>query len=212
MIKKSDTTYIEELSASDMFDKAIGYSPDSNEGIQQDRAEAFEPKDYRNLLAKQTVKTWSSWAAAAGLVPMPALDLAAIAAVQVKMVYELCKIYDVSYKEEWVQSVVTGVATSSVTVLLSGQVSGAVLRFIPYVGPILSTLIQPTLAFASTYALGQVFIKQFESGQSLGSITVESVRDSYNKQFEKAKQLFKKKSIGSSGEAAKPLGDQPQAT
>ena len=212
MIKKSDTTNIEELSASDMFDKAIGYSPDSNEGIQQDRAEAFETKDYRNLLAKQTVKTWSSWAAAAGLVPMPALDLAAIAAVQVKMVYELCKIYDVSYKEEWVQSVVTGVATSSVTVLLSGQVSGTVVRFIPYVGPILSTLIQPTLAFASTYALGQVFIKQFESGQSLGSITVESVRDCYNKQTEKAKQLFKKKSIGSSGEAAKPLGDQPQAT
>ena len=195
-----------------MFDKEIEYSPDSNESIQQDRTEAFETKDYRNLLAKQTVKTWSSWAAAAGLVPMPALDLAAIAAVQVKMVYELCKIYDVPYKEERVQSVVTGVATSSVTVLLSGQVSGTVVRFIPYVGPILSTLIQPTLAFASTYALGQVFIKQFESGQSLGSITVESVRDSYNKQFEKAKQLFKKKSIGSSGEAAKPLGDQPQAT
>jgi len=212
MIKKSDTTNIEELSASDMFDKEIEYSPDSNQSIQQDRAEAFETKDYRNLLAKQTVKTWSSWAAAAGLVPMPALDLAAIAAVQVKMAYELCKIYDVPYKEERVQSVVTGVATSSVTVLLSGQVSGTVLRFIPYVGPILSTLIQPTLAFASTYALGQVFIKQFESGQSLGSITVESVRDSYNKQFEKAKQLFKKKSIGSSGEAAKPLGDQPQAT
>ncbi len=212
MIKKSDTTNIEELSASDMFDKEIEYSPDSNESIQQDRTEAFETKDYRNLLAKQTVKTWSSWAAAAGLVPMPALDLAAIAAVQVKMVYELCKIYDVPYKEERVQSVVTGVATSSVTVLLSGQVSGTVVRFIPYVGPILSTLIQPTLAFASTYALGQVFIKQFESGQSLGSITVESVRDSYNKQFEKAKQLFKKKSIGSSGEAAKPLGDQPQAT
>ncbi|CAN1485268.1 Protein of unknown function DUF697 [Burkholderiaceae bacterium] len=211
MIKKSDTTNIEELSASDMFDKEIEYSPDSNESIQQDRTEAFETKDYRNLLAKQTVKTWSSWAAAAGLVPMPALDLAAIAAVQVKMVYELCKIYDVPYKEERVQSVVTGVATSSVTVLLSGQVSGTVVRFIPYVGPILSTLIQPTLAFASTYALGQVFIKQFESGQSLGSITVESVRDSYNKQFEKAKQLFKKKSIGSSGEAAKPLGDQPQA-
>lgn len=212
MIKKSDTTNIEELSASDMFDKEIEYSPDSNESIQQDRTEAFETKDYRNLLAKQTVKTWSSWAAAAGLVPMPALDLAAIAAVQVKMIYELCKIYDVPYKEERVQSVVTGVATSSVTVLLSGQVSGTVVRFIPYVGPILSTLIQPTLAFASTYALGQVFIKQFESGQSLGSITVESVRDSYNKQFEKAKQLFKKKSIGSSGEAAKPLGDQPQAT
>ena len=211
MIKKSDTTNIEELSASDMFDKEIEYSPDSNESIQQDRTEAFETKDYRNLLAKQTVKTWSSWAAAAWLVPMPALDLAAIAAVQVKMVYELCKIYDVPYKEERVQSVVTGVATSSVTVLLSGQVSGTVVRFIPYVGPILSTLIQPTLAFASTYALGQVFIKQFESGQSLGSITVESVRDSYNKQFEKAKQLFKKKSIGSSGEAAKPLGDQPQA-
>lgn len=212
MIKKSDTTNIEELSASDMFDKEIEYSPDKNESIQQDRAEAFETKDYRNLLAKQTVKTWSSWAAAAGLVPMPALDLAAIATVQVKMVYELCKIYDVPYKEERVQSVVTGVATSSVTVLLSGQVSGAVLRFIPYVGPILSTLIQPTLAFASTYALGQVFIKQFESGQSLGSITVESVRDSYNKQTEKAKQLFEKKSMGSSGEAAKPLGDQPQAT
>ena len=212
MIKKSDTTNIEELSASDMFDKEIEYSPDSNESIQQDRTEAFETKDYRNLLAKQTVKTWSSWAAAAGLVPMPALDLAAIAAVQVKMVYELCKIYDVPYKEERVQSVVTGVATSSVTVLLSGQVSGTVVRFIPYVGPILSTLIQPTLAFASTYALGQVFIKQFESGRSLGSITVESVRDSYNKQTEKAKQLFEKKSMGSSGEAAKPLGDQPQAT
>ena len=52
--------------------------------------ESLMVKDFRRLLADQTVKNWSQWATVAGFIPLPLLDLAAISSVQIKMIYDLC--------------------------------------------------------------------------------------------------------------------------
>jgi uncharacterized protein (DUF697 family) len=123
---------------------------------------------------------------------VPGFDLAAIGGLQVKMIYELCKVYDIPYKKETVQSLLGGLAGSTLTVVASGYLSTRLFRFIPYAGPVLSAVIQPSLAFASTFALGQIFIRQFESGQSLTGLTAESVNSAYHEQLAKTKSLFKK--------------------
>jgi hypothetical protein len=54
-------------------------------------------------------------------------------------------------------------------------------------------VIQPGLAFVSTFALGRIFINKFESGQSLAGLTAEAVSSAYHEQLAKTKSLFKKK-------------------
>ena len=193
----------EDVSATDMFEHE-GSQAFSVEPPVVDKTVEVGSKNYRNLLARHTVKSWSTWAAAAGLIPVPALDLAAIGSLQVKMIYELCKVYGIPYKKETVQSLLAGLAGSTLTVLASGYLSTSVFRYVPYAGPVLSFVVQPGLAFASTYALGQIFIRQFESGQSLVGLTAEVVSSSYEEQLVKAKSLFKTKEQQSGVEVADP--------
>jgi len=183
---------VEDLSAIEMFDgeKTKPFSMNEPEVI---HSIDVGSKDYRNLFAEQTVKSWSTWAAAAGLIPVPVFDLAAIGGLQVKMVGELCKIYDIPYKKEAVQSLLGGLAGGTLTVLASGYLSERLFRYIPYAGPVLSVVVQPGLAFVSTLALGRIFINKFESGQSLAELTAEAVSSAYHEQLAKTKSLFKKK-------------------
>ena len=192
MSQNNNTAGTEEMSATEMFESE-GSKPFSVKVTIIQKSGDGDTKNYRNLLAQHTVKSWSTWAAAAGLIPVPVFDLAAIGGLQVKMIYELCKVYDVPYKKETVKSLVGGLAGSTLTVMASGYMSTRLFRFIPYAGPVLSTVIQPGLAFASTYALGQIFLRQFESGQSLTALTSESVNTAYHQQLAKSKSLFKKK-------------------
>ncbi len=193
----------QELSATDMFENEAT-NPFSGKKTIFVKVVEDGAINYRYLLAKHTVKSWSTWAAAAGLIPVPALDLAAIGSLQVKMIYELCKVYGIPYKKETVQSLLAGLAGSTLTVLASGYLSTSVFRYVPYAGPVLSFVVQPGLAFASTYALGQIFIRQFESGQSLVGLTAEVVSSSYEEQLVKAKSLFKTKEQQSGVEVADP--------
>ncbi len=191
MSKNNKATGAEDVSATNMFEheetKTFSVEPPI-----VDKTVEVGSTSYRNLLARHTVKNWSTWAATAGLIPVPGFDLAAIGSLQVKMVYELCKVYEIPYKKETVQSLLGGLAGSTLTVLASGYLSARLFRFVPYAGPVLSLVIQPGLAFASTFVLGHIFIRQFESGQSLVGLTAETVNSTYREQLAKTKSWFKK--------------------
>jgi len=192
MSKDNKVPAVEEMSATEMFgnEETKAFSVDESS---DDQAVEEGSKNYRALLAEQTVKNWSTYAAVAGVIPVPVLDLAAIGGLQVKMISELCKIYELPYKKEAVQSLLGGLAGGTLTMLASGYLSERLFRYIPYAGPVLSVVIQPGLAFVSTFALGRIFINKFESGQSLAGLTAEAVSSAYHEQLAKTKSLFKKK-------------------
>lgn len=191
MSQNNQANGAEDMSATDMFEHE-GTQPFSVEPPIVDKTVEVGSKNYRNLLARHTVKSWSTWAATAGLIPVPGVDLAVIGGLQVKMIHDLCQVYEIPYKKEAVQSIVGGLAGSTLTVLASGYLSARLFRFVPYAGPVLSIVIQPGLAFASTFVLGHIFIRQFESGQSLVGLTAETVSSTYREQLAKTKSWFKK--------------------
>lgn len=137
--------------------------------------------------AVATMQTYVAWSAGAGLLPIPGLDLGAIAAVQLKMLYDLSKLYELPFSASLVKSLIGALAGTALPVAASGAAASWV-KMIPVIGQISAVLVQPALTAASTYALGKVFIQHFESGGTFLDFDPESVREHYRAYFEEAHQ------------------------
>lgn len=143
------------------------------------------------VLANQAVSNWSQWASVAGCVSMPFLGTAAIGAVQLKMISELCLIYDVPFHKKIVKSTLLSLTASTLTEYTSRGISSVVARCVPLVGSSLAILVQPLMAYASTYALGAVFINHFESDATINAATITKLTPLYAAEFGHVKNLFK---------------------
>ena len=116
--------------------------------------------------ATEIVRSYYGWSAAAGLVPVPWLDFAAVVGVQVRMVEELAKLYGRSFDKHTVRPLVVALLSATGGCLLAGPMA-LLLRGVPVVGSLASLLTLPAMATASCWATGQVFIRHFESGGTL---------------------------------------------
>lgn len=159
--------------------------------------------DFRRLLSDQIVRNWSQWATVAGFIPIPLLDTTVIGGVQVKMIQELCKVYDIPFKEEIVKSALAAVTGSVSTSIVSNVLSGSIAKYVPYVGGVVSLATQPAVAYGSTYAVGALFTKHFESKGTLLDISVDSMKGLYKENYVKASSIFKKGKV----ESASPLSE-----
>ena len=139
----------------------------------------------RQARALQIVKANCGWSTAAGVIPVPLLDLAAIGAVQYRMVRQLTQLYDIPYNARTVDSIV-GALVGSGGVFIASPVAASALKLVPVAGAFLSTFVVPATAAASTFALGKVFIQHFESGGTLLSLDPEAHRNYYYNEFRKA--------------------------
>ena len=127
------------------------------------------------------------WAAAAGLVPIPWLDFAAIVALHLKMLRDVSAVYQHRFEAELTRPTVVALITSSGSWLLSWP-AASLLRAIPVIGPLASLATLPAFSAASCYATGKVFIQHFESGGTLLDFKPEKMRDYYAEQFAAARK------------------------
>jgi uncharacterized protein (DUF697 family) len=142
----------------------------------------------KELSAMQIVNKYSLYAGGVGLVPIPFVDMAGIAAVQVKMVSELAKHYETAFSNDRIKTVVTALIGSVVPTSLGYGMVGSMVKRIPVVGPIVGVITMPAFATAATYAVGKVFIQHFESGGTFLDLDPAEVRAYFSKQFAHAKK------------------------
>jgi uncharacterized protein (DUF697 family) len=143
----------------------------------------------RETRAMKVVKTWSQWSVAAGIVPVPLMDVALVSGIQVKMIYDLCQIYNIPFEKKSALAVASGLVGGSLSSGVARIAGEMALKTIPYVEQVL----QPTLAFATTYSMGYVFVKHFESSGTLMNFDTSKMNMYFQEQFEKSKKLFSKK-------------------
>jgi uncharacterized protein (DUF697 family) len=128
---------------------------------------------------------------ATSVVPAPGLDIAALTAIQVKMVHALAKVYEVPFSKELgrssIASLIGGVGAAS----LARGTFGSLIKLIPIVGPVAGALAMPVLAAASSYAVAKVFILHFESGGTLLDFDPERMREHYAQQLQEGKDVAK---------------------
>lgn len=142
----------------------------------------MEQDSKKKTEAEEIVRNHILWSMGAGAVPLPIIDVMAVTYVQLDMLKQLSRIYEINYEESSGKNWVSAVAGSSLARLGASFVKG-----IPGIGSWLGGVSMVILSGASTYALGQVFINHFENGGNLFNFDLEWAKKFYEQNFEKGK-------------------------
>ncbi|NNE28528.1 MAG: DUF697 domain-containing protein [Saprospiraceae bacterium] len=126
------------------------------------------------------------WSMGAGMIPILIADIFAVSALQMDMIKQLCKAYDLDYQETQGKAIVTSL-TSSTLARLGAR---SLVKLIPGLG-ILGGIPVAIFAGASTYALGEVFKRHFETGGTILDFDIDRVKKYYQEKFEKGKSVVK---------------------
>jgi uncharacterized protein (DUF697 family) len=155
-------------------------------------------EDRRLKEAQEIVRRRMWWAAGGGVVPIPILDFAAVAGVQLWMLRDLCRLYNVGFERDrgkrWIASLVGGFTPS-------------VLKAIPAVGFTVGVLTGPAFAAASTYAVGKVFIQHFESGGTLLTFDPQQMKSHFEAYFKEGEG--RARDTGTTAGTRSPSGTSP---
>lgn len=119
----------------------------------------------------------------AGLVPIPILDIAAVTAVQLDMVKQLAQAYGVPNQ--------TGIDKGLITALtgsIFARIGASFIKVVPVVGSLLGGVSMAIMSGASTYAVGQVFRRHFESGGTFANFNPTSARAIFEEEYERGKK------------------------
>ena len=143
-------------------------------------------KSKRNEAIK-IVESYVPWSVAAGIMPVPLMDLAAIIAVQLRMLAKLGDCYGVPFKKQAAKSATTTLMAGCLQQTLALSLFSSV-KFIPVIGQVASVTILPAVTAAGTYALGRVFISHFEAGGTFINFEPSKMRKQFNSDFAKAKK------------------------
>ena len=117
--------------------------------------------------ADRVVLTSSLIAAGAGAIPLPVWDIVVITGLQLKMLADVSKLYEVPFTPNLGKSAIGALVGGLGPSYLARVSFGAAVKVIPGVGQIVGMVALPALAGGCTYAIGKVFIAHYESGGTL---------------------------------------------
>ncbi len=142
--------------------------------------------------AEGLVKGYMLGSLGVGLVPYPAVDMAVLVAIQLKMLHNLAKIYAVDFSQELAKEVVTSCLGGVFPVSMASQLS----RFIPVYGVLVKGVSTAAFAGAFTYAVGKLFIQHFESGCTFLTLDPAQVKAYFASEFAQGKVEVNKNFVG----------------
>jgi uncharacterized protein (DUF697 family) len=137
--------------------------------------------------SRRTVKRYMWLSAGAGLIPIHYLDWAAVSSLQLKMLAEVSKIYEVPFQENIGKAAIGSVAGFIVPHAAAVGTIGTVIKAVPGFGGVAVGPLTAALAGAYAWALGNVFIQHFESGGTFLNFNPEQVKEYFKSRFEAEK-------------------------
>ncbi|EYF04405.1 YcjF family protein [Chondromyces apiculatus] len=128
------------------------------------------------------------WSLGAGAIPLPIVDVAAVLAVQLKMLKELSNLYGLPFSSSIAKKIVYSLLSSVGGVGLGALIGAGLAKAVPTVGTALGVIAVPIFAGAFTHATGRVFLMHFESGGTFLDFNPHTMRAHFRQEFEKAKE------------------------
>jgi uncharacterized protein (DUF697 family) len=144
----------------------------------------FEHKQ-RDQEANAVVRNHLVWSMGAGFIPVPVVDFFAVGAIQLDMVRQLSRVYELEFKESEGKAIISSLTSSG----LARLAARTVVKFIPGAGSFVGGMAVSILSGASTFALGQSFKKHFETGGTFLDFDLSRLKKVYDEMFEKGKEV-----------------------
>lgn len=171
------------LTAEDVFQTELTRA---HENIKQEESRS-------KRAALKIVTRWARWSVAASVIPAPLIDIAAISGVQVKMIYALCKHYEVDFEHKAAVAIASGVTGGAAVQTIAGVLAKQMVRSMPGIGTFFMFAIEPVISYATTYALGLAFISHFETEGRLHNFDPATINKYLAAQINKGKSVFDSK-------------------
>lgn len=174
-----DTTVVEN-------DQLLALAEDASEP-EPKAAGHKKPKKVLTRLEQgdQIIRSHTGWAVVAGLIPLPLVDSFAVGAIQTDMLKKLSALYGVDFSEDQNKA--------NITMLAGVGFARMFTRFakaIPVVGTIVGGVSRAVTSGASTYAVGEVFQRHYESGGTLlEGLDIDVLKMWYNDALERGKAI-----------------------
>lgn len=143
------------------------------------------PED-RHIDASKIISSAMAWSAAAGLVPVPVLDLMALATVQGKMVVDLSSLYGERAGNEVATGLVSVLLGTLTPAGLTGALASSGLKATPVIGPVLGAVSMAGFSSAATYAIGKIFVRHFEGGGTIANFSPKEIEEDLKAEFSKS--------------------------
>ncbi len=141
----------------------------------------------KDELADSIIRNHTIWSMGAGFIPILIADIFAVSALQMDMIRQLCKVYDIDYEETRGKAIVTSLTGATIARLGARSI----IKLIPGLGSVIGGVTVSIFAGASTYALGEVFKSHFASGGTILDFDPDRVKKFYREKFEKGKDIAK---------------------
>ncbi len=152
--------------------------------------------------ANDIIKNHVGFSMGAALVPFPGADLLAVSAVQLNMLRQLAKLYNVRFLDSLGKSVISTLVGSG-----AARLGASLVKAIPGVGTVIGELSMPALSGASTYALGKVVANHFQEGGTLADLDLKTAKQEYTEAVETGKDVAEELRANGAG----PKSDSDEA-
>ncbi len=141
---------------------------------------AVDAKDPHAAVAHAVIEKYVVMGAAVNFIPVPILDSAAVAAVQVAMLRELSKLYGVDFRADLGKSLIAAlIGTAASSAATSGALGAlqTVFSGIPLLSVATKIVSIPLVSGGVTYAVGKTFQNHFATGGNLMNFEVAKAKD-----------------------------------
>lgn len=143
-------------------------------------------KNDKSSHADTVIRNHVIWSMGASfIVPIPIADVFAVSALQLDMIRQMCRVYERDFSESSGKAIITSLTSS----IMARAGARSLIKLIPGIGTIVGGVAVSIFNGASTYALGQVFKRHFDSGGTILDFDPERLKKMYNEQFEKGKKV-----------------------
>ncbi len=146
-------------------------------------------KEKQSKSTDNIIRNHALWSMGAGaLIPIPLLDSAGVAAIQLDMIRQMTKVYHVDFEDTRYKAIVSTVLGT----FLARAGAKSLIKLIPIAGSYIGGAAMGVMAGASTYTLGELFKTHFENGGTMLDIDLDSMKRQFEEKFEKNKKVVEK--------------------
>lgn len=160
----------------------------------------------RELTADNLIKDYVIGSVAASIVPVAFFDIAAVVAIQLRMIQKLSQLYGKPFSERMGRKVIYALAGGVLGYGAGYVVAASATKMIPGIGWMVGMVSLPVVAGGSTFAVGRSIVKHYEEGGTLLDFNASKMRSFYKEQFEKGKEVARK--VKEKTEAEKEMAEE----